>query len=105
MRDRTGGSRAYGQPQTGAAARQRFDTTRMLSFLPPPGREFGRFSLLRLRFDDHTCRAGAREGDPGVLDRCLDQRVNSPAIEVRRGLDGNAAHLAPRALEKPLGVG
>src|SRR5262245_36591162 len=46
-----------------------------------------RLPFLRLRLDDHSGRASAREGDPGVLDRSLDQCVDVPVIEVRCGLE------------------
>src|ERR1041385_2893095 len=61
--------------------------------------------LRRRRLDDHAGRAGAREGDPGMLDRGLDQGPDIPVIEVRRGLEGHAADFGARALEKTLRVG
>jgi hypothetical protein len=42
----------------------------------------GSLPLLRLRLEDHAGRAGAGEGDPGVLDRSLDERLDIRVIEV-----------------------
>src|SRR5262245_62357119 len=68
---------------------------RPVSGVPGPLRS----ALLRLRLDDHAGRAGAREGDPGLFDRSLAQRVDITVVEVGCGLEGNAASFGARALQ------
>src|SRR5262249_14463425 len=55
--------------------------------------------------DDHAGRACARECDPAVIDRSLEEFVDVPVIELRCGLEVNAAYFRTSALEKTLRIG